>query len=463
MRSSLVVALPLLLAVSTAAVPASGESKYSNEEALRRYAQGRLLEEEGSRPKALDEYYRALFLDPKATEVARRVSEVSGQMGDPGRSLEFADRALEVDPDDARALWLKGAALLNLGRDEEALAPLQAAVAVDSERVEYLRTLARAAERVDRYDLLARTYRRVVWLDDEDGEAWFQLAVAESRLGRFGAADTAVAIAAQLNPLRPGLFFLRGWIAETRGRLDDAAKDYRQHLEIHGEDQATRRRYAALLARSGKYKEALKEARILTGARPDDLELRQLEADLCFDAGSASEGMRSLDKIRADFPNNPEALSVRISVLARHGRGRQAVSEAERWLADHPDDLRARLLAARARELNDDLPGAIAHLNQAAQQAPDSIAPIVLLARAYDRNGQPREAEPLWTQAHRRIPEAASIAFDLAICREKIGDLAGAEAAVRDVLAREPENPTALNFLGYLFADHNRNVSEAVD
>src|SRR5262245_271916 len=161
MRSSLVVALPLLLAVSTAAVPASGESKYSNEEALRRYAQGRLLEEEGSRPKALDEYYRALFLDPKATEVARRVSEVSGQMGDPGRSLEFADRALEVDPDDARALWLKGAALLNLGRDEEALAPLQAAVAVDSERVEYLRTLARAAERVDRYDLLARTYRQI--------------------------------------------------------------------------------------------------------------------------------------------------------------------------------------------------------------------------------------------------------------------------------------------------------------
>jgi len=30
------------------------------------------------------------------------------------------------------------------------------------------------------------------------------------------------------------------------------------------------------------------------------------------------------------------------------------------------------------------------------------------------------------------------------------------------VLAREPDNPTALNFLGYLLADHNRNLQEAV-
>ena len=34
---------------------------------------------------------------------------------------------------------------------------------------------------------------------------------------------------------------------------------------------------------------------------------------------------------------------------------------------------------------------------------------------------------------------------------------------MRDVLAREPSNPTALNFLGYLLADHNRKLDEAVD
>jgi len=462
MRCFVGLAISLFISTSAAAGLEPGDSRYANEEALRRYAQGRLLEEEGARPRALDEYYRALFLDPKSAEVARRASEVSAEMGDPGRSLEFADRALDLDASDPRALWLKGAALLNLGRDREALAPLQTAVDADSDRIEYLRTLARAAERLDDFDLLARSYRRVVWLDDEDGEAWFQLAAAEARRSHFGAADTAAAMAAELNPVRPGLFFLRGWIAESRGRLDEATNDYRQHLQIHRDDQSTRRRFAVLLARRGQYREALSEAQIVARARPRDLDVRHLEADLTFEAGSSSQGMKILERLRQDFPDSLEAFTVRLSVLARHGHGRTAVDEAEQWLATRPQDLHARLLTARVHEMTGDIPGAIQHLKRALEQAPDSIAPRVLLARAYDESKRPADAEPIWTQAHQRFPEITAIAFDLAVCREKLGDLAGAETAVRDVLAREPDNSTALNFLGYLFADHNRNVGEAV-
>jgi tetratricopeptide (TPR) repeat protein len=462
MWCALGLSISLLAATPAAPIPGPAQSTYPNEEALRRYAQGRLLEEQGAAPRALDEYYRALFLDPQATDVARRVSEVAAEMGDPGRSLEFADRALELDPKDARALWLKGAALLNLGRDEEALSMLQRAVAIDSERVEYVRTLGRAAERLDRFDLLANSYRRVVWLDDQDAEAWFQLAAAEARRGRFGAADTAVAVAAELNPLRPGLFFLRGWIAEVLGRDGEAITNYRQHLQVHKEDQATRRRYVALLARDKKYKEALAEAQMLAEANPHDLDLRHLEAELCFQAGQSKQGMKALDEIRSDFPNDPEAVNVRLGVLARNGRGKQAISEAEKWLAERPDDLHARLLTARTHEVAGDLPGAIKHLQRAMEIAPDSIAPPVLLARAYTNAGKPAEAEPILTKAHAQFPEINAITFDLAISREKLGDLAGAEAAVRDVLKREPNNPTALNFLGYLYADHNKNVDEAV-
>jgi Tfp pilus assembly protein PilF len=34
---------------------------------------------------------------------------------------------------------------------------------------------------------------------------------------------------------------------------------------------------------------------------------------------------------------------------------------------------------------------------------------------------------------------------------------------VRDVLRREPDNPAALNFLGYLWADHGRHLDQAVE
>jgi tetratricopeptide (TPR) repeat protein len=459
----LLLACVLLLAPSAAAGASTPDAaRYDSEEALSRYISGRLLEERGDRAAALDEYYRALFLDPGATEIARRISEVAAKMGDPARSLEFAEKALRIEPQNPRALWLKGTALLNLGRDQESLAPLEAAANADSSRVEYFRTLARVAERLDRFDLVETCYRRVVRLDDEDGEAWFQLAATEARRGQFGAADSALALAVELNPLRPGLFFLQGYVAENLGRPEAARDAYRQHLEIHPDDQGTRRRLVQVLAQQKRFAEAAREARTVAESRPGDLEALQVEADLLFEAGAADDAMRLLDRVMREHPDDIEVISMRVAVLGRHGRARTAVADAEAWLAAHPTEWRARLVAARARELNGELDRALGHLRRAVAATPDSLAPRVMLARTYESAGRLRDAERVWGEAVSRFPGVNGLVFDLATCRDRLGDFAGAEQAVRDVLAREPENATALNFLGYLFADHNQNLEEAV-
>jgi Tfp pilus assembly protein PilF len=47
--------------------------------------------------------------------------------------------------------------------------------------------------------------------------------------------------------------------------------------------------------------------------------------------------------------------------------------------------------------------------------------------------------------------------------REDRGDDRAAEAAARDALRIEPDNARALNFLGYLMADHDRRLPEAME
>jgi tetratricopeptide (TPR) repeat protein len=442
--------------------PAEPETLYPSEEALRRYAQGRFSEELGAGPEALRDYYRAMLLDERSAGIPVRVSEVTATLGDPERSLEFAERALSIDPHDARAHWLKGSALLNLGRDGEAVAPLETAAHEDTTELEFLRTLARAAERLDRIALAARCYRRIVWVEEDDGEAWFQLGAAEARLSRFSSADSAMAKAVELNPLRPGRFFLEGWIAENLGRLPAAAELYRRHLGVHANDQAARRRLIVVLSREKRNREAFQEARALARARPNDLEVLEVEAQLAFDSGAASQGLKLLDDLKRLRPDDADARTVRLTVLARAGRGKQATLEAEAEVARRPDDLEARLLAAHVDELCHRTGRAIEHLRRATDLAPDSLAPRVQLARAYQADDRPAEAERVWTEAAARFPTVNGLAFDLAVCREKLGDLPGAERAVRDVLAREPDNPSALNFLGYLFADHGRNLDEAL-
>jgi tetratricopeptide (TPR) repeat protein len=464
----MIVACTLVLVAATSTLPSAApprapSPRYPSEEALRRYAQGRLLEEQGRRDLAIGEYSRAIVLDDHAGSLARRMSEASAISGDISRSLEFASRALAIDPADARAHWLKGTALVNLGRGVEALTSLETAASLDSERVEYARTLGRAAESVDRYDLALRSYRRAVWLEPDDAESWFQIAAGEARLGRYGAADTALARSTELNPLRPGAYFLQGLIYENLGRTDQAMALYHQHLTAHPTDVATRRRAVALLAREKRYDEAWREARLMAEAAPDDHESIEIEADLAFTAGRAADAEQALRLLRKRWPDDPEVVAGTVALLARHDRSAQAVAEAEAWAKKRPDDVHAHLIAARARTLNRQPSEALGHLERAVAIAPDSIAPRAMLARFYEHEKRDADAEKAWATAVRRFPGHNGLAFDLAACRERMGDIAGAETAVKDVLQREPDNPTALNFLGYLWADHNRQLDQAVE
>jgi tetratricopeptide (TPR) repeat protein len=464
-----VVASTVLILAATSTLPidappqGSFPSVFPSEEALRRYAQGRLLEERGEGNDALSEYYRALLLDPQAASVARRVSELSSQVGEPERSLEFAERSLALAPDNARSLWLKGAALFNLGRAKESLEPLAAAARADSSRIEYLQTLARVAEHLDRMDVVARAYSRAVELDAEDGESWFQLAAAKARLGDFTGAEKALARASTLNAARPGTFFLEGWVQEGLGHPRPAIQLYRRHLAIHSGDQVTRRRLVNLLAGEKRFAEAYREAAEVSRARPEDPEVLEVEADLAFRANLTQRALRVVDRMRRRAGSDPDAVARVVALLARNGRARAGLAMADAWESHHPSDCRAPMLAARARALAGQPDAAVERARRSVEACPDSLAPRVLLGGLYQSNRRFREAEAVWLEAARRFPSNPGIALDLAFCREQLGDLDGAQQAARDALKIESDNPTVLNFLGYLLADHDRNLDEAVD
>ncbi len=51
----------------------------------------------------------------------------------------------------------------------------------------------------------------------------------------------------------------------------------------------------------------------------------------------------------------------------------------------------------------------------------------------------------------------------LSSAQERAGDTKGAEATLRQVLAKDADNPTALNNLGYFLTEHDEKLEEARD
>jgi len=68
----------------------------------------------------------------------------------------------------------------------------------------------------------------------------------------------------------------------------------------------------------------------------------------------------------------------------------------------------------------------------------------------------------LLEQAQVKFPSETSIGFELGTVFDKQKRFADAEAAFRQVLAREPDNAPALNYLGYMLADRGERLDESV-
>jgi len=84
-----------------------------------------------------------------------------------------------------------------------------------------------------------------------------------------------------------------------------------------------------------------------------------------------------------------------------------------------------------------------------------------MLARALQGAGRYVEAEHEWLTIRAAMPEEPGISLELGGCRERAGNVDGAVSAGRDALKIAPDWPPALNFVGYVLADHDRELPEA--
>jgi len=435
--------------------------RYPSEEALQRYLSARLLEQDGQLTQALGEYYGALGLDPRSVDLLLHISQLCAHLGDPQRSQQFAERALAIDPLSWRALWLEGAAKFTSGKGEEALPLLQKACEIDSTQAEVLRTTARVAESLNRADVAEKAWRRLVQVDDDDGEAWFQIAAAEARRGDFTAAQTSLDRSVELNPTRPGLLFLQGWVKENLGDVADAIELYRHHLEVHTDDVGTRRRLIGLYVRANRVDDAYAEAKRVTQVNPDDGETLQIEADLAFRTKHTAEGDALLARLRGLNPGEPENTARAVVVLAHNGRAKEGAKIADEWAERHPGSPAGPLLAVRAWTAANQPDTAIARARRAVAMQPDSTEPLRLLARTLQDAGRYQESERQWLALRAKLPGEPGVLLDLGGCRERAGDVDGAIAAGRDALKMVPGWPPAMNFVGYVLADHDRELSDA--
>jgi tetratricopeptide (TPR) repeat protein len=130
--------------------------------------------------------------------------------------------------------------------------------------------------------------------------------------------------------------------------------------------------------------------------------------------------------------------------------------------SQRPDDLRLARLEAQALRRTGKPDQGIAVLQDVVKRRADEPAAYVALAQLYSDVSRGADAVQLLRDAEPKFPADTAIPFELGAVFDKQKRYADAEAAFHRVLAREPDNAAALNYLGYMLAERGERLDESV-
>ena len=145
-------------------------------------------------------------------------------------------------------------------------------------------------------------------------------------------------------------------------------------------------------------------------------------------AGRLKEAAESYTKALSVAPNSRELKVRRIAALIGAKDFQKAADFAGQAQVQHPDDLRFPQFRAHALLQMGDAPRAITVLEPVAKANPNDAATQMSLADLYSNAGRKNDAEK----------------------------------TVRQLVALEPGNADALNYLGYMLADRGQQLDEAI-
>ncbi len=359
--------------------------------------------------------------------------------GTPAEVLPHVERALAADSSLAAAWFLRGRVLADLGQDEAALASLLRVDALEPNRAATQLQVGAACARLGRPAEAEHAYRHALLLEPQFTPARAALVEMYERAGRVSDAIALQEEAVHLDPNDPAA--LEELIQlHLRTQRHAELVQLLSSLQEQGELEP-RREYILGWALLQLRREAEAEE-VLRGlserVRMAGVENLLGELYLRQDRFAAAE-----ERFRAAIRLEPEECAAHVGLVTVLLERMRASEQGLRAPSAAGDSLRASLDAAAALT-----PASEFRCN-------------VLLGFAYAQLRDFAAAARHLETGRSLEPRNADVLFNLAMAKQELGSFDEAIALGRDVLALEPENPAALNFLGYIQAERGMQLEES--
>ncbi len=306
------------------------------------------LSEKREYAAAIPEWEKALQLDPQDARSHVNLGIALAGTGHADAAIAHYQKAAEIEPGNPAVFSRMGAALLAMKKPDQAVPVFQKAVQLEPRDPQQAGGLGLALMQSGRAGEAIPWFEKAIELNPKDAGAESNLAIALSSQGRQDEAIAHMQRAAELMPREPGFQSNLGAALAALGSLEEAIAHFRTALEMRPDDATTHVNLAMALATTGKVDEAITHLDQAARLEPDDAGVQtNLGAALAL-RGRVSEAIPHLQKALQVAPDSAEAHYHMGVADSMQGKMAEAVGEWRKAIGIEPDNVVALNRLAQA-------------------------------------------------------------------------------------------------------------------
>lgn len=418
---------------------------------------------------ALPHLQRGIGNTAQGVQARIMLAQLLLRLGKGAEAWEQTQVLLEDHPEDPR-LWLMAGESLGLsGKFEEASGYLRRAAAIPELRQRATLQLVDVMASARKFKEAAEVLGDFLKKEGSTLAGLTQWATLLARSGDRAKAGDVLDKVLSGDPDQRDALLLKALLEAADGHLDAAEQLYRRVLSAAPDDPDALMGLARLLVENRK----LAEARTVLNSLWQQVEAKKFKSnEVTAEVAQERATLELLDH-RTDAALvwlkrcGTEALPRRVLALwGEYFRQREAFADGLSFLAgvkmeDEPEvrRLRGSLLTEFSLGSGDEAAASKALDALMAGDAEDVVAGLGIL----DRRKRYKEAVARAHDALARLGDEPAVRFGYAAALERSGAWDDAVKEFRALLAKHPDNPAALNYLGYMFADKSVHLEEARD
>jgi tetratricopeptide (TPR) repeat protein len=441
-------------------------------EALQLFMLSRLHEQAGEWSAAIDERSRAVALNPGVAFLHRSLGELNLLAGrhsteESARANYFrqavskAQDALMIDPEDIASLELLADAYAALGDQYGLVGALRRLAQVGADDHDIVLDVGARLLGLDHYQLAIDLFERYLSLYPEDVEILYLLAITHAQVGRIEEAEAELNRVLEREPDNLDAWSKLGLIRESQGRAEEAIEIYRRILEEDPSRHPVRINLAELLFRGGRLDEAYAHYRVLADVQGYREVSLTVIGYIQLKQGRPEAALETFGALLRENPGDIETM-YRVAycheLLEQWG---QAAAIYEAILARRADAWRALEYLAQTYIERGQEAQALRIVEDRVERDPREARLLLVYGKILLQLRRPAAAVAVLRKAVRIAPRDGELHFTLGAAYEQLGDIDRAARHLRRSISIDPEDDRALNYLGYMLADHGIKLQEA--